>query len=110
MDYNDKTISRDDRIIHMILDSIRDRVNCLQAELEINDLDEGTKKTIIEIYTTLYKEKIYDVDNTSDKSNKIRLKGEVYKDKDGYVKIFVSKNTEALNRGDILNMLVTKCK
>lgn len=44
MDYNDKTISQYDRIIHMMLDSIRDKVNCLQAELEINYLDEITKK------------------------------------------------------------------
>ena len=50
MNYNDNTISRDDRIIHMMLDSIRDKINCIQAELEISYLDEFTKSKIIDIY------------------------------------------------------------
>lgn len=107
MDYNDNTISMDDRIMYMMLDSIRDKINSLQAELEINYLDEITERCIIKIYTTLCKERIY---NISYKSNKIPLEGEVYKDKDGYVKIFVSENTETLNRGDILDILATKRK
>lgn len=53
MDYNDNTISKDDRIIHMMLDSIRDEINALQAELEINGLDKATKDKIIDIYKTL---------------------------------------------------------
>ena len=50
MNYNDNTISRDDRIIHMMLESIRDTVNSLQAELESSYLDEITKSKIIEVY------------------------------------------------------------
>lgn len=107
MNYNDNTISLDDRLFYMMLDSIHDKINCLQAELELNGLDEITERNIMKIYTTLCKEKICDVNY---KSNKIPLQGEVYKDKDGYVKIFVAKNTETLNRGDILDILATKCK
>lgn len=50
MDYNDKTISMDDRIIHMMLDSIRDKANYLQAELENSYLDEVTRSKIIDVY------------------------------------------------------------
>ena len=58
MNYNDNTISMDDRIMHMMLDSIRDKINSLQAELEINYLDEITERNIIKIYNTLCKEKV----------------------------------------------------
>ena len=47
---------RDDRIIFLMIDSIRDKINMIQQELQLNGLDEITKDKIINVYKTLCNE------------------------------------------------------